>query len=267
MTGTSRLANIDDAVADIPTGASVFLGGAVLDRKPMALVRALAEAGPSDLDVYTFAGSLAIDVLIAAGIVNSATTAYVGLGPEGRAPAFTRAVLNGTIDDLETSEWLLLGRLRAASMGVPFLPTRAATGTELLAHADTKIVEDPYTGVEYLALAPLHPDVTLLHAWRATADGHVQFAWPPDHLWDVDVIAARAARLTVVTVEEIVTADAAAAHAEWTRLLPVDVDAVVVAPGGAWPTATRPCYEADHGAVRAYAASGDLGDLIPEAVA
>lgn len=266
MKSDSRLASLTDAVAGIPTGSSVFLGGAVLDRQPVALARALAASGGSDFEVISFAGSVAIDLMIAEEVVRRATTAYVGLGPEGRAPAFTAAVMAGTIDDRETSEWLLLGRLRAAVMGVPFLPTRAAAGTDLLEHADLKVVEDPYTEDEFLALAPLHPDVALLHAWRGTAEGYVQFAWPPDHLWDVDVTAARAARRTVVTVEEIVSADEAAAHAEWTRLLPIDVDAVVLAPGGAWPTATRPCYEADHAAVSTYAASGDLVDLIREPV-
>ena len=265
MGNTSRLAPIGDALAGIAAGASVFLGGAVLDRKPVALARALVSSGASELEVITFAGSVAIDLLIAEGTVRSATTAYVGFGAEGRAPAFTASVLGGTIDDRETSEWLLLGRLRAAAMGVPFLPTRAASGTDLLKHTEMKLVEDPYTGGEFLALPPLHPDVALLHAWRATADGHVQFAWPPDHLWDVDVIAARAAHKTVVSVEEIVSTEEAAAHPEWTRLLPVDVDTVVLAPGGSWPTATRPCYEADHHAVATYAKSGDLGDLIPEA--
>lgn len=265
MKSNSKLAPLQDAVADIPTGSSVFVGGAVLDRQPVALARALVASGRSDFDVITFAGSVAIDLLIAEGAVRSATTAYVGLGPEGRAPAFTAAVMAGTIDDRETSEWLLLGRLRAAAMGVPFLPTRAASGTDLLEHAELRSVEDPYTDEEFLALPPLHPDVALLHAWRATEEGYVQFAWPPDHLWDVDVTAARAARRTVVTVEEIVSADEAAANAEWTRLLPIDVDAVVHEPGGAWPTAARPCYEADHDAVSTYAASGDLVDLIPKA--
>ncbi len=267
MSCTSKLTAIDEAVADIAAGASVFLGGAVLDRKPVALARALAATGASDLDVITFAGSIAIDLLIAEGAVLSATTAYVGLGAEGRAPAFTSAVKEGRIDDQETSEWLLLGRLRAAAMGVPFLPTRAASGTDLMEHSDMKFIKDPYTGGEFLALPPLEPDVALLHAWRATAEGYVQFAWPPDHLWDVDVMAARAARKTIVSVEEIVSQDEAATNAEWTRLLPIDVDALVLAPRGAWPTATRPCYDADHRAVAAYAKSGDVSDLIPEAVA
>lgn len=264
MKTTSKLASIGDALTGIAAGSSVFLGGGVLDRKPVALARALVSSGASDLHIITFAGSVAIDLLIAEGAVRIATTAYVGLGTEGRAPAFTASVMAGDIDDRETSEWLLLGRLRAAAMGVPFLPTRAASGTDLMKHADVKFIEDPYTGGEFLALPPLYPDVALLHAWRATPEGHVQFPWPPDHLWDVDVIAARAARRTIVSVEEIVSADEAAANSQWTRLLPVDVDAVVLASGGARPTATRPCYEADHHAVATYAKSGDLDDLSSE---
>ena len=52
--------------------------GTVLDRKPMELTRALISAGRRDLDAVTFAGSLEIELLVAAGSVRSVAAAYVG---------------------------------------------------------------------------------------------------------------------------------------------------------------------------------------------
>ena len=259
------LADLDRAVAAVREGDSIYLGGAVLDRKPMAFVHALAASGTRSLDVMSFAASIDVDVLIAVGSVRSVATAYTGLGRLGRAPAFSAAVTAGLIEDREYSEWTMLGGLRAAAMGVPFLPTRAAAGSQIVDIHDFRTVEDPYTGHGYLALPPLRPDVAVIHAWRASAAGTIQTAWPPDHLYDVDVLAARAARTVIVTVEEIVPDGEVAEHAEWTILLPVDVDMVVAAPRGAWPTAAWPAYEADHDVIAEYQASGSIAALVEQA--
>lgn len=248
------LRTVDQAVALVPSGTCLYVGGAVLRRKPLGFLRALLAAGQRDLDVVTFAGSLDVDLLVAAGAARSVSAAYVGLGPLGFAPAYTAAAKAGTLDDREHTEWTLLGRLRAAAMGMPFLPTRAGTGSEVVAELGLATVADPYGGGTYLALPPLRPDVTVLHAWRASPAGDVQFAWPPEHLWDVDVLAARAARTVIVTVEQVVPAEVVASAPERTVLFSFEVDAVVELPGGAWPTASPPAGEADLDAVKAYLA-------------
>ena len=137
------LADLDRAVAAVREGDSIYLGGAVLDRKPMAFVHALAASGTRSLDVMSFAASIDVDVLIAVGSVRSVATAYTGLGRLGRAPAFSAAVTAGLIEDREYSEWTMLGGLRAAAMGVPFLPTRAAAGSQIVDIHDFRTVEDP----------------------------------------------------------------------------------------------------------------------------
>ena len=147
---------------------------------------------------------------------------------------------------------MLLGRLRAAAAGLPFLPTRAALGSQLSEARGLRTVRDPYSGEDYLAIPALAPDLALIHAWRADPDGNVQMPWPPDHLADVDVLIARAARRVIVTVGRIVTREEVRCAAERTVLFGFEVDAVVPAPGGAWPTASAPDYGADLTAVRAF---------------
>lgn len=251
-------AALDAAVAAIDDGALVYLGGAVLNRRPVALCRAVASAGKRDLDIVAFAASIDVDLLVAAGCARTVRTSYIGLGQHGFAPAFTAAVKAGTITDVEYSEWTMLQGIRAAASGLPFLPTRAGGDSDVVTALGMKHVVDPYTGISYLAVPPLHLDVAVIHAWRASENGDVQFAWPPEHLWDVDVLAARAANKVIVTVEQFVSAEEIAARSELTRLFGFEVDVLVHAPGGSWPTACPPVAETDQAAVDEYARSGVL---------
>lgn len=250
--------SLDAAVAAIDDGAVVYLGGAVLNRRPVALCRAVATAAKRDLDIVAFAGSIDVDLLVAAGCVRTVRSSYVGLGHHGFAPAFTAAVKAGTIIDVEYSEWTMLQGIRAAATGLPFLPTRAGGDSDIVAALGLEEVRDPYTGVSYLAVPPLPVDVAVIHAWRASDNGDVQFAWPPEHLWDVDILAARAARTVIVTVEEVVGAAEIAARSELTRLFGFEVDVLVHAPGGSWPTACPPVTDTDAVAVEQYARTGSL---------
>jgi glutaconate CoA-transferase subunit A len=235
-----RIGTLEDAAALVHDGSTVAFSGAVLRGKPVAAARALA--GKRDLDLIAFTGSLEVELLLAAGALRSVTSSYVGLGSHGAARGFGRAVAAGTVDDRERSEWMLVGGLRAAVMGIPFMPTRAALGSELVELSGFRTVADPYTGGEFLAVPPIHPDVGIVHAWRADEDGNVQFPWPPDHLADADVLVARASRVTIVTVEEIVSREVVAAATERTRLFGFEVDLLVEAPGGARPGSCPPLY-------------------------
>ena len=109
-----RRGSLDDAVAVVPDEASVGFGGAVLRGKPVAAARALALGGKRGLDVITFTGSLEVEALLAAGCVRKVVSSYVGLGPHGPARGFAAAVADGSVEDWELSEWMLVGGLRAA---------------------------------------------------------------------------------------------------------------------------------------------------------
>lgn len=248
--------SLDQALAGVSDGCVLAIGGTMLSRKPMAAVRHLAASGVRDLELVTFTGSLDVEELIRAAAVRRVRSSYVGLGPYGRTPAFCAAAESGAIEDREESEWMLLGRLRAAAAGLAFMPTRAALGSDLLADSGLRTVRDPYTDLELLALPPLRPDVCLLHAWRADHDGNVQLPPLREHLWDVDLLLARASRSVVVTVEHLIDGRELAREPEHTVLHAFEVDWVLAAPGGAAPTASAPDYEADAAALREAATAG-----------
>ena len=90
----------------------------------------------------------------------------------------------------------------------------------------------------------------------------MQIAFPPQHLWDIDVLAARAANRVIVGVDQIVSEEAIASNPEHTRLFGFEVDMVVELPGGSWPTSSPPEHDVDEEAIGAYLSSGgDPGTL------
>lgn len=203
----------EEVAAAIPDGAVVATGGTIHERKPVALCRALAASGKK-IDLVTFLAGEDATILLGAGALRSLTATWCAADRAG-------------VDWRESSEWLLLTSLRAAAIGLPFLPSRAGLESDL--GGALKTVADPYSGAVLAAHPALRPDFALIHAWRADAEGNVQLPHPPPHLWDVDLLLARAAVRCVVSVDEIVPVEVTRRDSHLTRLNRVDVDFLVAA--------------------------------------
>jgi glutaconate CoA-transferase subunit A len=223
----------------------------------LALARALVRRGARGLRVVGSAHGIDVDLLIAAGAVAVCEESYVGFEQDlGLAPAYRRAARDGTVLVRESSCVTILAQLRAAEMGVPFLPVRGLKGTDLLGlHPEYGTVTCPFTAEELVAVPALAPDIALLHAPLGDAAGNLHLDQP----YVLDERFAHASRAVVATVERVVeTADVAAAGVT----VPAHcVSAVVPAPFGAHPTSCYPAYAYDrpHLAeyVRAAAAGGE----------
>lgn len=85
------------AVARIPDGATVALGGNTFHRAPGAAVAELIRQGRRDLTLVKTAGAYDVDVLVGAGAAGRAWFAYVGFETLGMAPQFRRAVEQGAL--------------------------------------------------------------------------------------------------------------------------------------------------------------------------
>ncbi|HSG80180.1 MAG TPA: CoA-transferase [Acidimicrobiia bacterium] len=250
----SILQSLPDVVAGIPDGSAVGLGGVLLKRKPMAAVAALAAAGRRDLRLFTFLGSVDVEALVAAGAVAEVHGGYVGFEQLGFAPATKAAFEDGSVVFHEYSEFLFVAGLRASLAGLPFMPAKGGAGSDLVGELGIVEIADPYTGTPVLAVPALRPDVTFIHAEASDAAGNVAGPSSPDFLWDFDAAIARAAGRVVVTVEEIV--DSVAGRA---MLFAHEVDAVVLAPGGAAPSAMPGRHPADLTRLRGYLADPASG--------
>lgn len=99
----ARFATLGEAVAAVPSGARVAVGGAMV-MPPMAFVRELVRQGKRDLDlVVSPIGGINVDLLAGAGAVRSVEFPQVSLGEFGIAPNFRRAVEAGRIRTREHS--------------------------------------------------------------------------------------------------------------------------------------------------------------------
>jgi glutaconate CoA-transferase subunit A len=258
----SRLVDLGTAVGLVPSGAHVAFGGRPLHGKPMGFVRALAEGGARDLEVTALFGSLDFELLARGGALAATTSSYVGLEHLGGCAAHRAQVANGAIKHLELSEYMLMLGLDAAGHGLPFLPTRAALGSQLVEDRGLAVITCPYTGDPLLAVPAIAPDVAVIHAEAADERGNVLGPPLPSFLWDHDRAVARAARRTIVTVERIVDTAVIRANAERTYLCAFEVDAVVELPGGAAPTGGHG-YSPDWRALAELARSSSSGPHSP----
>jgi glutaconate CoA-transferase subunit A len=247
-----RTSTLEAALGLIPDGALLGIGGALLKRKPVRFLSALAAAGRRDLRVVSFLASLDAELLAAYGCLTELHCGYVGFEQLGFAPAVTAATDAGTIRRVDYSEIMFVSGLRASLAGLPFLPTRAGVGSQVAADAGIRTVTCPYTGEQLMAAPALRPDVSVLHAAAADREGNILGPVQADFLFDMDANLARASRHVIVTVEELVDGAELRAANRRTLLCGFEVDAVVVLPDGARPTALPGNYSAAVNVVSRY---------------
>jgi glutaconate CoA-transferase subunit A len=252
----NKVIDIADAIRLVEPGSSVALGGATLRRKPMALARALAGSATGDLDLWTWIGSLDVDLLIGAQLVRRVNSAYVGFGAFGLAQATRRAFAQGTVEFRDWSESSLVASFRAGASGLPIALTRALLGTSMAVDVAREIVS-PFGGPPILAVPAARPDIALLHAQSADEFGNIRRRGP-NVTDDIDHVIAAASRQVIVSVERIDSHQSIVAHRDETVIPGHYVTAICVAPRGAHPTGCDGYYDPDGSHLAAYArASAD----------
>lgn len=250
----TRTTPLDAALGLVADGALLGVGGALLKRKPVAFLAALGAAGRRDLRAVSFLASLDAELLAAFGALAELHCGYVGFEQLGFAPAVTAATDAGTVRRVDYGELIFAAGLRAALAGLPFLPTRGGTGSDVVRDLGLRTVTCPYSGQVLLAAPAIRPDVTVLHAEAADEEGNVLGPAHADFLFDMDANLARASDRVVVTVERLAERDELVAANRRTLLFGFEVDAVVVLPGGARPTAVPGSYGPDLAGLERYLA-------------
>ncbi len=243
-TAERRPVLVDEAAAveGVEDGMTIAIGGFINAAHPMALVRQIVRSGARDLTVVGSASSgLEIDMLIAAGCVNTLVSAYVGaegLAPIG--PAFRKAAQDGEIDLFELDEAHFYAGLRAAAQRLPFNPWRAGVGTSYPdLNPRLKTFHDPIDGSLLIAVPSIDIDIAFLHAAISDAYGNVQH----EGTGFGDRAIHAAADRTVAQVEQIVSNERIRQNPAATSI--PGADAVVRVPYGAHPFASHGYYPAD----------------------
>ncbi|MEW5920256.1 MAG: CoA-transferase [Bacillota bacterium] len=245
----SVVISMEEAVSMVKDGDILGIGGFVTTNKPMALLRSIMKEGKKDLALVAGTSSIEVDMMIALGLVREVTSSYVGA--EALAPILPfysrRAGRTFQVRDIDQGTFITM--LRAQILRLPFLPSWGPVGTTMPAlNPLIKPVADPFGGPPLMAVPPLAPDVTLIHAAQADIYGNVQ------HLGAVycDPMLARAAKKVIVQVERLVSNEEIRKNPGATTLACKFVDAVVVLPYGAHPTASQNYYSIDAAHISSY---------------
>ncbi len=236
---TDKLTTISDAVARlIHDGDYLAIGGFGVDRLPTAVVHEILRQGKQNL---RFAGHTAthdFQLLCAGNLTGRGKTlaavdiAYVvGLEARGLSPHARRVMESGEVQFTEWSNYALAVRLKAAAMGVPFLPSRTMLGTDTFTHSAAKIIECPFTGEKLAALPALYPDVAAIHVHEADRYGNSRIRGTTV----ADVELARAAKRLIITCERLVPHDEIRRDPTQTLIPFFCVDAVCEVPYGSYP--------------------------------
>ncbi len=250
----------DDVIAELRDGMTIGIGGWGSRRKPMSLVRAIVRSGVKDLTIVAYGGP-EIGILAATGQMKKAIYGFVSLDSIPLEPHFRVARQSGTIEAVEYDEGAFYLGLLAASHRVPFYPTRAGLGSDMLTmNPELRTVRSPYPGPdgadgeELVAIPAFQLDMAFIHMNRADAGGNGQFLGP-DLFFD-DLFAMAADR-TIMSCEKVVPTenllDEGSFHT--LRIQRIFVDGVVEAPRGAHFTECPPDYERDEDFQKLYAST------------
>lgn len=210
----------------------------------MEATRALIRRGIGNLNLIALpTSSLQADLLIGAGCLSSLETSAVSLGEFGAAPRFTAAMTSGTLHLKDSTCPALHAAFQAAEKGIPFMPLRGVIGSDLPKHRpDWRIADNPFGENDPIVLLPaIKPDVAMFHAPMADRAGNVWIG----RQRELGTMAHASAK-TIVTVEKIHDGDLLADPILAAGTLPgFYVDAVAVAPRGAWPLPLPDHYAVD----------------------
>ena len=196
-----------------------------------------------DLTLCRLTPDLIYDQMIAAGCARKLVFSWAGNPGVGSLHAFRRAVEGGTLEIEEYSHFGMVARFSAGAARLPFWTLRDYTGTDLpRANPRIKSVTCPYTGETLATVPALNPDVTIVHAQRADAQGNAQI-WG---LLGVQKEAAFASQRVIVVVEELVEERVIRSDPNRTLIPAAIVSAVVVEPWGAHPSYAQGYYDRDN---------------------
>lgn len=189
--------NVHEAVQDIPTGASLLIGGFGLCGIPENALKELTSRGIKDLTcISNNAGvdDFGLGLLLRNGQVKKMISSYVGENKE-----FERQLLAGELEVELIPQGTLAERIRAGGAGIPAFFTPAGVGTEVAEGKEIRV----FGGKKYLMELGLRADFALVKAWKGDTEGNLIYRGTARNF---NPMMATAGQVTIAEVEELVPA-------------------------------------------------------------
>jgi 3-oxoacid CoA-transferase subunit A len=205
------------AVADVPAGASLAVGGFGISGIPSVLIQALLDRGVGELEVVSNNAGVdgwGLGLLLAARRIRRMVSSYVGENKE-----FARQYLSGELEVELTPQGTLAERLRAGGSGIPGFYTATGVGTQVADgglpwrydSSGAVVVASPAkptrefvvdgTARTFVLEEAIRTDFSLVRAWKGDRHGNLVFRRAARNF---NPLAAMAGRVCVAEVEQLV---------------------------------------------------------------
>jgi len=189
------IASAAEAVALVPDGATIMMGGFGVCGLPENLIDALHDRGTRDLIIISNNAGLdgfGIGRMLVTRQVRKMISSYVGENKE-----FERQFLKGELEVELVPQGTLAERIRAAGAGIGGFFTPTGYGTVVAEGKETRIIN----GKPYVLESPLDADFAFVRAWKGDRDGNLVYRKTARSF---NPIMATAARVTIAEVEHLV---------------------------------------------------------------
>lgn len=269
MSKKDKRMTINEAVELIKDGDTLTFSGFTIWRRPMAMVYEIVRQRKKDLHLIEVNSGTHGEVLIGAGCVKIWESCWIGHELFGKLGAnMARKLKSGELIVEDYSHVHMVMRLAAGAMGVPYLPTRASLGTDILNPeydvlgkkglrngTNPKIPDkkfeyskDPFYGEQgdIILVPAARPNVCIAHVQQVGEEGTVRVLGQRYS----DSEAMKAADTLIVVAEEIVPEEVIRREPTANLIPHYLVDAIVEQPWGAHPTGCFGFYEVDGSFIR-----------------
>ena len=189
------LPSAEAAVAMIPDGASILMGGFGLCGIPENLIQALHARGTRNLTVISNNAGVddfGIGILLKSRQVRKMISTYVGENKE-----FERQYLRGELEVELVPQGTFSERIRAGGAGIGGFFTPTAYGTIVADGKESRLIE----GKHYVLEGPIHADFAFVHAWKGDRVGNLVYRRTARNF---NPVMATAGRVTIAEVEQLV---------------------------------------------------------------
>jgi 3-oxoacid CoA-transferase subunit A len=183
------------AVADIPDGAVILMGGFGLCGIPETLIQAMHDKGTKGITLVS--NNAGVDdfgagILLAAKQIRKVIGTYVGENKE-----FERQFLSGELEVELVPQGTFAERIRAGGAGIGGFFTRTGFGTIIADGKETRMID----GYGYVLEAPIKGDFAFIKAWKGDRLGNLVYRRTARNF---NPMMATAAKITIAEVEELV---------------------------------------------------------------
>lgn len=260
--GKPQKVSLQEAISLIKDGDMLTFSGFTIWRRPMAAIYEMIRQGKKDLHLVEVNGGTHDDMLIGAGCVKIWESCWIGHELYGKIGGnFSRKAEAGDIIYEDYSHVQMLYRLAAGAQGIPFMPTYASLGSDILNPAydalgkaglrdganpkipskKYEMFKEPFSGTEVALIPAAQPDWCIAHVNMVGSEGTVRVFGQKYS----DEEAMKAADKVIVITEQIVPEEFIRREPERNLVPPYLVDYIVELPWGAHPTGCFGSYEAD----------------------